>query len=153
MLFLLVACGRDGVVEEPVYSGDWELPTRVMVEQVDLPRTEDGYVLASGPFGEMFADPEDRSPSSAAGECAALLMACMAPERNVLGCLQNVPVCESEEPWTGTDAFCCHASCEDRYVELRLEGRIEADALATAVFGPEACSPGVDDALAAEKNR
>lgn len=153
MFLLLLACGNDGAVEEPLYSGDWVAPARDMVQELNLPLTDDGYVVASGPDGMMLYDEANRSPSSAAGECAALLVACLAPERNVLGCLQNMPICDSEEPWTGDDPMCCHASCEERYVELREEGRIEANALATAVFGPDACSPGVDDALAAEAAR
>ena len=145
-MFLLVlsACpGNQGAVEEPLYSGEWEAPTREMTQDLDLPQDDDGdYILITTPGASLVYDPDDRSPPAAAGECAALVMTCLAPERNVLGCLQNVTTCESDEPWKGSDPFCCHASCEDTYVALRQDGLEEADALAKALFGDNGCSPG-----------
>lgn len=154
LVLLLAACDPDGEVEEPLYSGDWERPNRSQLDTLDLPQNEDGeYLLVAGAGVTLTVDPDDRTPASAAGECASLLIACLAPERNMLGCFQNVPVCDSDEPWTGDEAFCCHPSCEERYVELRKDGLREPDAFTHAVFGPPACSPGLDDSLAAERNR
>jgi hypothetical protein len=147
MLLLLVACGHDGVVEDPVYSGNWDVPVRSDLYSLDLPTNEDGdYVLVSQGDAQLVANPDDRDAISAAAECGAVVLACLAPDRNLLGCLQNVPTCDSDTPWTG-DGFCCDASCEDAYVELRLDGAVEADALSGAVFGPNSCMPGVDEAL------
>lgn len=147
MLFLLVACGRDGTVEEPLYSGEWDTPQREQLYSMDLPTNEDGdYVLITQGDAQLVANPDDRDAISAAAECGAVVLACLSPERNILGCLQNVPVCDSDEPWTG-DGFCCDASCEDAYVDLRLDGAVEADALTRAIFGTDSCMPGFTELM------
>ncbi len=150
-MFLFLACA-EGEVEQPLYSGEWEAPQREQLSDLPLPVDEDGNtVLVATPSGlSLVFDPDDRSPVSAGGECAGLLMACLDPLRNVLGCLQNVSVCGSDHP-SGTDPFCCPSACEGRYVELRKEGLEEADALADALFAPGSCIPGLDETVDGER--
>jgi hypothetical protein len=147
MLVLLVACATEpsGLVEEPLYGGTWDPPTREMLADVALPLDGDGdMVLMPGSTVGIIVDLEDRTPVTAAAECAALVTSCLDPQRNVLGCLQNVQVCDNDEPWLGDDPFCCPSACEDRYIELREDGREEADALTTALFGDAPCTPGLN---------
>ena len=123
------------------------------LKDIDLPPGPDGtgYTLMATNDGFLVADPEDRTPISAAAECTALILACVEPNvRNLRGCFEAAPVCSSDTPWTGDDTMCCHKSCADRYVELREDGLDEAAAAITAIHGPEACSPGVDELLAEE---
>ena len=91
------------------------------------------------------------APISAAGECAALVLACHETGvRSTAGCLTNVPTC-GDAPWEGDDPMCCATSCATVYADHRSSGLEVPEALATALFRTPSCAPGVDDAL--EGNR
>jgi len=107
--------------------------------------------------GTLWADPlregarrsDEPDPVFAAGACGGLLIACVEPGvRNTRGCLENVAVCETEEPWN--EEFCCPAGCMDIYIAHRKEGLGEIEASAEAIFGDEGCIPGMAEAIAEE---
>jgi hypothetical protein len=140
---LLLAC--NDTPTEP-YSGDWEVPKREQLLDLDLPPNPNGpgYVIGGDHGGLLIADPANRTPLSAAGECAALVVACYAPdERSIGGCLQNVPVCDTDTPWEGDDVLCCAEACTDAFYAGVDEGESDVDAFIGAVFGPQSCSPGL----------
>lgn len=141
---LLLAC-NDHPTE--LYSGDWDAPRRDELLDLDLPANPDGpgYVIGGDHGGLLIADPANRSPLSAAGECAALVVACYSPdERSIGGCLQAAPVCDTETPWEGDDPLCCAAACTDAFYAGVDAGKTDEVALIDAVFGPPSCSPGLD---------
>jgi hypothetical protein len=152
VLLLLGACAR-GPVEEAQYEGDWDVPQRSDLDDLDLPPGPDGtgYTLIEGTHGPIWADLETADPVTGAGECAALLMACVDPgQRNIRGCLENVRPCETDSPWTEAE-YCCPSDCADRYVTLRGAGYAEPEAVTLAIWGDESCAVGLDDFMAGEE--
>jgi hypothetical protein len=136
--------------ELPVASGAFPAPDRAALpaalEEAGFPPGPDGrgFTVVPLPDGELFIDPADRSPVSAAGECAEAVLACFAPpERNLAGCLAAVPACRAK-PWKGDDPACCPARCGERYQAWRREGFDEAAAFAAALFAAPSCMPGLD---------
>jgi hypothetical protein len=132
--------------ELPVASGEVVAPEREQLAALPLPPGPDGrgFTVIPLPDGVLFIDPEDRSPVSAAGECAEAVIACFAPpERNLAGCLASVPLCRGK-PWKGDGPACCPAGCGERYQALRREGKGEAEAFGAALFAEPSCMPGLD---------
>jgi hypothetical protein len=136
--------------ELPVASGSFALPERsalaAALEEAGFPPAPQGsgYTVLPLPDGDFVIDPEDRSPVSAAGECADAMLACLSPpERNVAGCFASVPPCRGKKPWKGDGPLCCPAGCGERYQALRREGLDEDRALAAALFEAPSCVPGL----------
>jgi hypothetical protein len=136
--------------ELPVASGAFPAPERsdlpAALAEAGLPPGPDGrgFTVIPLPDGQLFIDPADRSPVSAAGECAEAVIACFAPpERNVAGCLAAVPACRSK-PWKGDGPACCPTRCGERYQAWRREGFDGAAALGAALFAAPSCMPGLD---------
>lgn len=130
--------------------GDLELPERAALaaalEESGFPPgpAGRGFTVLQLPDGVLFIDPNDRSPVSAAGECADAMLACFAPpERNVAGCFATVPSCRGK-PWKGDAPPCCPAPCGERYQELRRSGLDEVDALVSAIWEEPSCMPGLE---------
>ena len=155
MLFLLACtCSEPdppvvetGRVEEGFYSGEWSMPEREALSELPLPEDEAGnYRLVEGPLASLLIDVDDRQPISAAAECGAVVLACYDPEqRDWLGCLENVPVCETDTPWEGNAPMCCAAECPDRYRALRSDGMSPVDAMVGAILDlPGSCMPGLE---------
>ena len=133
-------------VEEGIYSGSFELPERPTEDSVDLPAGPDGgLVIFQSSQVVMTVHPDQRTPVSAAAECAVLTLSCFSPgERDWLGCFRNLPTCTSDEPWLRDDPLCCPSSCGDRYLELRATGLPAPDAAMAAIYGEDACIPGLN---------
>ncbi|MBI2892126.1 MAG: hypothetical protein HYY06_01140 [Deltaproteobacteria bacterium] len=139
--------GSAGLPEEPVFSGTFEEPDRRWLRDLDLPPGPDGvgYSMFEMPIGTMILDPDDRGPITAAGECAALILACWDPDlRNYAGCLQNVRQCPDDRPWEGDRPFCCPTACEPRYQDLRRQGLDAAHALTAAIWDDPSCMPAME---------
>ncbi len=138
LLFLLSACSNHEV-EAPIYSGEWDKPTWDMLDDLGLPSGPDGqgYTVLPGPDGqELWADTSLRDETTEAAACGALVLACVnPPERNVLGCLQNIPICPEDE-------ICCPQACEEQYVQERRSGKEPAESIVDAIWGEDSCMPG-----------
>jgi hypothetical protein len=135
--------------ELPVASGAFVAPERealtAALEAAELEPGPDGrgFVLIRLPDGDLFVDPDDRSPASAAAECAEAMLHCIAPpERNIAGCFASVPVCRGK-PWKGDGPMCCPAGCGERYQALRRSGQADEDAFSAAIFVEPSCIPGL----------
>ncbi len=135
-----------GGVEDSLYSGEWTVPDRSMLDDPPLtPHPDGGYIVHWTAEASLALDPEARTPLSAAAECIALVIACYEPGlRTRLGCLENVEQCGSETPWTGDEPFCCAAGCAERYRSLREAGYNQPDGVVEALLGQESCAPGLD---------
>lgn len=136
-------------VEEPVFSGTFEVPSRADFTNPGLPVGPEGYGYSLGsPNGliEYWYDDTERNPKTAAGECLALIIQCVEPGvRNVRGCFENAPACSTDAPWEAPDeAFCCPAGCADRYVELLATGLSIPKATSAALLTEGSCMPGFD---------
>lgn len=138
--------GLPAGVEEPVYSGSFTAPSRHSLETLDLPPGPDGTgltLLETSP-GTLWLDLELRDPVTAAGACAALVIACISPdERNIHGCLIHGGTCATDTPWE--EGPCCPAGCVDAYRSQRAAGREESEALIQAVYFDDQCIPGITD--------
>lgn len=138
-------------VEGPLYSGEWTLPDRSGLEGAELPVGPDGsgYTLLETHEGILWADIDHRDAVTAASECAAVVVACVeVDQRNLHGCLLNVPICETDTPWVG-ETMCCPSACTDRYRELRELGQEPIDAFIAALYeSPGSCMPGLDEDMA-----
>lgn len=125
-------------VEEPIYSGEWEKPSWEMLDELGLPPEPDGlgYTLLPGPDGQdLWVDTSLRDENTDAAACGALVLACVnPPERNVLGCLQNIPICPEDE-------ICCPRACEEQYVQERRTGKAPAESIVEAIWGENSCMP------------
>jgi hypothetical protein len=133
--------------ELPVYSGGFPVPDRTPLLGPPLPPAPSGrgFALLTLPDGVLTWDPADRTPLSAAAECASVMLACVAPPaRNWAGCFASVPRCRSRTPWHGDDPMCCPASCAATYQALRQRGLSSALAFTTAIWGPGSCMPAVE---------
>ena len=134
------------VIEPPLFSGTFTAPDRSTLATAQFPPMtgRPGYTLLVLPEATIFFDPADRTPVSAAAECAVLVIACFKPgERNIAGCLTNVPQCTTSTPWIGNDPMCCATACTPRYQELRLAGDNGPAAFTKAVFRAPSCMPGL----------
>jgi len=134
------------------YNTAWEVPDRSLLDDLALPPAPDGngYLYNSGPDGDLVIRPADRTPISAAAECATVVLACHeVGVRSTAGCLANVPVC-GDEPWTGDDPMCCASACPAAFAQHRDAGLEVPEALATSLVRVPSCAPGVDDVLGGE---
>jgi hypothetical protein len=137
------------VPELPVYSGGFPVPERAPLLAPPLPPAPGGrgFALLTLPDGALAWDPADRTPLSAAAECASVMLACVAPPaRNFAGCLASVPRCRSRTPWRDDGPMCCPAACAARYQALRQQGLGGAHAFTAAIWGPASCMPEVSGA-------
>lgn len=135
------------LVETPVFSGSFDLPDRQILKQLGLPPGPDGrgFALLTLNDGVYGFDPDDRTPVSAAAECAAGVLSCFHPQlRNYAGCFANVPVCSTDTPWTSDGPACCAAACGGRYQDLLREGRDPPSAMTAAIYEKPSCMPGVE---------
>jgi len=136
-------------VEEPVFSGTFEVPSRADFANPSLPVGPEGYgytMVALPGTIQLWHDNTARTPFTAAGECLALVAQCLEPEvRNVRGCFENAPVCSTDAPWEPPDeSFCCPSGCANRYVELRAAGLTVPKATSGALLNEGSCMPGLD---------
>ncbi|HJN77109.1 MAG TPA: hypothetical protein QGF58_24510 [Myxococcota bacterium] len=148
LLILGIACkGCGSSPEEVVYEGDWTEPTWDFLEGLELPEGDEGLVLAQTDGVELILDPDKRDPAVSAAQCLTTVMVCHDPElRNIRGCLENVPHCETRTPWEDGSPWCCPEECVDAYLELRAAGESEIDALTDAIYTvPGSCAYGFDD--------
>lgn len=132
-------------LEDPLYSGTWTVPTWAAYEGLPLPPGPEGagYHLIEATEGTLWFDPDLRDPVVSAGVCATVVQACFAPgERNLHGCLLNGPTCATDRPWE-EEAMCCPAACLDGYRARREAGQGEIDALSSAIFDADGCTPGL----------
>jgi hypothetical protein len=137
--------------ELPVASGAFAAPERAALRAaleaagLDVGPEGRGFVLIPLPDGDLFLDPDDRSPASAAAECAEAMLDCIAPpERNIAGCFASVPACRGKKPWKGDGPMCCPAGCGERYQALRRSGQADDDAFSAAIFAEPSCIPGLE---------
>ena len=134
------------VVELPLFSGNFTPPDRTALANLPLPPMSGrpGLALLVLREATLYFDPAERTPVSAAAECAAVVLSCYKPgERNFAGCFTNVAQCADNTPWLGNDPMCCAAACAARYQELRAAGEIGPAAFAKAIFRAPSCMPGV----------
>jgi hypothetical protein len=135
--------------EVPRAVGDFQIPTRDIVERTDnLPPGPNGvgFMLLPLPDGALGFDPFLRTPATAAAECAGAVLACFSPgERNWAGCLAVVPTCTSDRPWEDDGPACCTTACVERYEELRRAGRGNPAAFTAAIYEAPSCMPGLDE--------
>lgn len=139
--------GLPAGVEAPIYSGSFTAPSRSSLETLDLPPGPDGtgLTLLETSTGTLWIDLELRDPVTAAGACAALVVACVSPgERNIHGCLMHGGTCATDTPWE--EAPCCPAGCVDAYRAQRSAGEEEAEAMVQAVYFDDQCIPGISSA-------
>lgn len=153
---LLMGCGADcgggGKIEDPLFEGSFETPTVAGLNSLDLPPGPEGhgYSISPTPLGMMWADVELKDSVTAAGACAALIVACVSPdERNIHGCFLNTATCATETPWN--EELCCPTACLDAYRERRESGLNEVSAFSGAVFDLDGCIPGMSDAVGGER--
>ena len=135
------------LVEQPVFSGSFDLPDRQILKRLGLPPGPEGrgFALLTLNDGVYAFDPDDRTPVSAAAECATAILNCFHPQlRNYAGCFANVPVCPTDTPWTSDGPACCTAACGGRYQDLLREGRDPPSAMAAAIYERPSCMPGVE---------
>ena len=121
-------------------------PERAVLTTLPLPPVpgRPGVALLILPDGTFYFDPLERTPVSAAAECAAVVLSCYSPGvRNWAGCLANVPQCADNTPWAGNNPMCCAPGCASRYQELRIAGESGPSAFAKAIFRAPSCMPGV----------
>jgi hypothetical protein len=138
-----------------LYRGEWTVPEPATVFSTldDLPEASDGdgKELMVAPEGEFVIRTERRNAQTAAAGCASLFMACWDPlNRSAAACLANVPTCQTDTPWD-EEAWCCHASCGDRYAELRAQGLRVTDAVPVALFQQNSCMPGINEMLEGDR--
>lgn len=134
------------VVDPPLFSGSFTPPNRSDLATIPLPPMvgRPGIALITVPFGTLYFDPAERTPVSAAAECAAVVLSCYQPgERNWAGCLANVPQCADNTPWVGNSPMCCASACSARYQELRVAGEVGPAAFVKAIFRAPSCMPGL----------
>jgi len=136
-------------VEDPVFTGTFIEFDRTALNNLPLPPSPDGqgFLVLETAEGALILDPEDRTPASAAAECAQLIMNCFHPEsRNFAGCFENVPVCQSDTPWMDDGPSCCAVACSTSYQERLREGMDPPSAAAAAIWESPACMPGIEPA-------
>jgi hypothetical protein len=134
------------VVDPPLFSGSFTAPERSDLAALPLPQMpgRPGLVLVGVPHGFLYFDPAERTPVSAASECAVAVLSCYQPGvRDWAGCLANVPQCGDDTPWIGEHPMCCAAGCAGRYQALRLAGEVPPAAFVKAVFRAPSCMPGI----------
>lgn len=134
------------VVEPPLFSGSYPPPDRGALTALPLPPVpgQPGFMLLQLPEAIYYFDPAQRTPVSAAAECAAVVLTCyQAGAGNVAGCFANVPQCATNTPWLGNDPMCCAAACGARYQELLTAGETKPAALTKAIFRAPSCMPGL----------
>lgn len=133
--------------EVPRLVGTFPTLDRSKLSDSPLPRAADGsIVILQLPDGDLQFDPtRPRTPVSAAAECAASVLACLAPpERNLAGCLVGVPTCPSDTPWQDDGPMCCPAACAERYQELLATGSLGPVAFTRAIWEAPACIPSLE---------
>ena len=136
-------------VEDPIFSGTFEVPSRADFTNPGLPVGPEGYGQSLGsPNGliQFWYDDTERNPKTAAAECLVLIIQCIEPGvRNVRGCFDNVPFCATKTPWEPPDeAFCCPETCGERYAALRAAGMAGPAATSGALLQKGSCMPGFD---------
>jgi hypothetical protein len=134
------------VIEPPLFSGSFTAPDRAVLANLPLPPMvgRPGIALLVLRDATLYFDPAERTPVSAAAECAAVVLSCYTPaERNLAGCFANVPQCATSTPWVGNDPMCCPSACLARYQELLVAGESGPVAFAKSIFRAPSCMPGV----------
>ena len=144
-------CSTDSI-EPPLFSGEFDAPSYEGLESLDLPPGPEGRGFTYSPAvsGTLWVDTELRDSVTAAGACAALIVACVSPEeRNIHGCLLNTATCETDTPWN--EEPCCPSTCLEAYRERRENGLEEIPAFSQAIFSVDGCIPGLAEIVGGEE--
>lgn len=116
-----------------------------------LPEDEQGnkVLWSMGKTKVVLGPPPIPGPNTSSAACLQLKTSCLvassSPKESVLDeCVDGLPRCETNEPWTEAQP-CCPSSCVDAYKEERRLGASQLEA-SSAVFGSNhECFPGLRD--------
>lgn len=143
-LLILTACGKD----DPKGAGpgtdtDVVLPGELDESWVDtLPEgLKDPPENAHGGLDLAF-DPTLRDAVTAYADCGAWMSGCLKDTSgDFAGCIDVVPICQTEEPWNEGD--CCPAACQADFRAAVGQGTDPADAYMDIFALDRTCFPGL----------
>ena len=123
------------------------------VDEVVLLQGVPGHGVGEGASAtdmQILLTPDEPTAVTTHNVCSNLILSCAERSGSFDACVDAVPQCRSEEPWTvGED--CCPKACKDGYSERRARGTVFLEAFMKTFVHDWSCFPGMPARSGADK--
>lgn len=100
-------------------------------------------LLADLSGGRIAVDPDTKDPLTGLAACTDRVTYCYAPgSKDLKACLEAMPTCATETPWTEATA-CCPDACKTAFSAAVAGGEVPNKAFERVFFLEPDCFPGV----------
>lgn len=147
VLLALALTGCDWINPDPTKPPDKPPPPATVpdLELKWLPALPDSSLklVTELSGGRLALDPDASDALTALASCTDVVTTCYAPGSVDLGtCLEAVPSCATQTPWTES-AACCPAACKTAFAAAVQGGLVPNRAFERVFFLEPDCFPGV----------
>ena len=123
------------------------------IDEVVLLQGVPGHGVGEGASAtdmKILLTPDEPTAVTTHNVCSNLILSCAERSGSFDACVDAVPQCRSEEPWTvGED--CCPKACKDGYSERRARGTVFLEAFMKTFVHDWSCFPGMPARSGADK--